>query len=67
MDAPVWSNDLLYLKETIVIMLITVAITWWAFYVSKRSDRRRAMRLAAQKIQPQLPEETAQPDSRSAE
>ena len=67
MDAPVWSNDLLYLKEMIVIMLITIAVTWWAFYVSKRSDRRRALRLAAQKAQPPASNVDEYPDSQSAE
>jgi hypothetical protein len=46
MDAPVWSNDLLYLREMIVIMIITVALTWGCFYLSKRADRRRAERVA---------------------
>lgn len=46
MDAPIWSNDLLYLGQMIITISITVALTAGCFYLSKRADRRRALRLA---------------------
>lgn len=46
MDAPVWSNDLLYLRLMIVTIVITVALTAFCFYLSSRADRRRATRIA---------------------
>jgi hypothetical protein len=46
MDAPVWSNDLLYLGEMILTLAVTTAIIVVCFYFSRREDRRRAARLA---------------------
>jgi hypothetical protein len=46
MDAPVWSNDLLYLKEMVLTMVITAGLTWLCFYYSRKADRRRAARVA---------------------
>ncbi len=46
MDAPIWSNDLLYLRELIIIMTITVVMIGVCFYFSKRADGRRALRAA---------------------
>ena len=46
MDSPVWSNDILYLKEMVATITVTVGITLWCFYLSRRADRRRADRLA---------------------
>jgi preprotein translocase subunit YajC len=46
MDAPIWSNDALYLREMIVILSLTAIITFACFYISKRSDRRRQQRLS---------------------
>ncbi len=46
MDAPIWSNDLLYLKEMIAIFIITAVITVYCFRVSRKSDRQRALRMA---------------------
>jgi hypothetical protein len=46
MDSPVWSNDIQYLKEMILTIAVTIAITLWCFYLSKRADRKRADRLA---------------------
>ena len=46
MDAPVWTNDLLYLKEMIATIIVTVALTLGCFYLSRRADRKRADRLA---------------------
>jgi hypothetical protein len=46
MDAPVWSNDLLYLKEMIYTIIITVGMIWVCFYFTRKADRRRAARVA---------------------
>lgn len=46
MDAPVWSNDLLYLREMIYTIIVTVGMIWICFYFSRKSDRRRAARVA---------------------
>jgi hypothetical protein len=46
MDSPVWSNDILYLKEMILTIVVTVAIIVVCFYLSRRADHRRADRLA---------------------
>ncbi len=46
MDSPVWSNDILYLKEMVATITVTVAITLGCFYLSRRADRKRADRLA---------------------
>ncbi|MBA3826164.1 MAG: hypothetical protein H0X24_19975 [Ktedonobacterales bacterium] len=46
MDSPVWSNDILYLKEMIATISVTIAITIGCFYLSRRADRKRADRLA---------------------
>jgi hypothetical protein len=47
MDAPVWSNDILYLREAIVILIITILIIAITFSISRKEDHRRAGRLAA--------------------
>lgn len=60
MDSPIWSNDLLYVQELIVITIVTVAITAYCFMVSRRADRRRAARLANAKVQ--APEDGIAPD-----
>jgi hypothetical protein len=54
MDAPIWNNDILYLKEMIVILIMTVLITVCCFYLSKRDDRRHLAHLS----QPGTPVET---------
>ena len=46
MDSPIWSNDLLYVKELIIIIIISVAMIVICTYVSKRDDRKRALRTA---------------------
>ena len=46
MYSPVWSNDLLYLKECIIITILTIIITAVCFYISKRDDRKRSLRIA---------------------
>ncbi len=46
MDAPVWTNDLLYLKEMILTMVVTTGVTLLCFYYSRKADRKRAARLA---------------------
>ena len=46
MDAPIWSNDLLYVRELIIIMTITAIMIGVCFYFSKRDDRKRAVRAA---------------------
>ncbi len=48
MDAPVWNNDLLYLKESILTLVVTAILIGVCFYYSRRSDRRRALRLQRQ-------------------
>jgi hypothetical protein len=45
-DAPVWSNDLLYLREMILTIAVTAALTWYCFYISRKADRKRAARIA---------------------
>lgn len=46
MDAPVWTNDLVYLDQMVITMVITVALIVFCFYISKRADRRRNLRMA---------------------
>lgn len=46
MDAPVWTNDLVYLDQMVITILITIAIIGFCFYISKRADRRRDLRVA---------------------
>jgi hypothetical protein len=46
MDAPIWSNDLLYVRELIIIMTITAIMIGVCFYFSKRDDRKRSLRAA---------------------
>ncbi len=57
MDAPVWSNDLLYLREMILTIAITVGMTWLCFYISRKADRKRAARIA-QGLPPTKPHAT---------
>jgi|GEM_PF-4601371 len=45
MENPVYSNDLVYLRELIIIMIVTTAIIYGCFYISKKADRRRARRI----------------------
>jgi hypothetical protein len=46
MDNPSWSNDILYLQQVIIVLIVTVIITAICFYISKRADKRRALRLS---------------------
>jgi hypothetical protein len=46
MDAPIWTNDLVYLQQMILTMVVTAVIIGVCFYLSKRSDRRYVMRAA---------------------
>jgi Flp pilus assembly protein TadB len=46
MDAPIWSNDLLYVRELLIIMTISAVMIGVCFYFSKRNDRKRALRTA---------------------
>jgi hypothetical protein len=46
MDNPVWSNDILYLKEMLITIAASILITIGCFRVSRRADRKRADRLA---------------------
>jgi|GEM_PF-5081054 len=65
MDNPIWAKDLFYIREMIVIMIITVAMITICFYYSNKAERRRAIRLANQhqatvavEETPQIPAET---------
>jgi hypothetical protein len=46
MDAPIWSNDMLYLQEMLLTFAVTAVITWVCFYLSRRADRERKRRVA---------------------
>lgn len=60
MDAPVWSNDLVYLKETVIIMIVTVLMIAVCFYFTQRAERKRSYRLARARAQtPTASEERA--------
>jgi hypothetical protein len=63
MDSPVWSNDLLYVKELIIILIISVAMIAVCFRVSKRDDRRHMTRAAVrQPIDATVQAVATQPD-----
>ena len=65
MDAPVWSNDLLYLKLMILTIAITVVVTAFCMYISSRADKRRAARIAHGLPPHPLSSNTPQPPKRT--
>jgi hypothetical protein len=65
MDAPVWSNDLLYLKEMILTSVVTAAIIYGCFYLSRRADRRRTDRVAHGLPATKSPTASARPTKKS--
>lgn len=61
MDAPVWSNDILYFWEFVATIMITLLMVGVCFYISRNADHRRAARKSAISDQPAAASDHSQP------